>query len=156
MYFERESANKKDGDRHTQPKKLKVTIYFFLLGEQKRKKGKVRERKHQIGEKAQKIQAEEQEVTMVGNNTNASSQLLIPMFKGENYHLWSFKMKFMFKSQELWDLVENGYTKSNPAPTPPDQQLRETRKKDLTALFFIQSALDDDIFPRIAAATTLK
>jgi len=78
------------------------------------------------------------------------------MFKGENYHLWSFKMKFMFKSQELWDLVENGYTKSNPAATQPDQQLQETRKKDLTALFFIQSALDDDIFPRIAAATTLK
>ena len=30
----------------------------------------------------------------------------------------------------------------------------ETRKKDAKALFFIQTALDDEIFPQIAAATT--
>lgn len=63
-------------------------------------------------------------------------------------------MKTMFKSQELWELVENGYTEPIPAPTQPDQQLRETRKKDAKALFLIQSALDDEIFPRIAAAAT--
>jgi len=63
-------------------------------------------------------------------------------------------MKTMFKSQELWELVANGYTKPIPAPTQPDQQLRETRKRDAKALFFIQSALDDKIFPRIAAATS--
>ncbi|KAG6385530.1 hypothetical protein SASPL_154366 [Salvia splendens] len=33
-------------------------------------------------------------------------------------------------------------------------QLRENRKKDAKALFFIQSALEDDIFPRISAANT--
>ena len=62
-------------------------------------------------------------------------------------------MKTAFKSQELWELVENGYTKPIPAPTQPDQQLRETRKRDTKALFLIQSALEDNIFPRIAAAT---
>lgn len=46
-------------------------------------------------------------------------------------------MKTMFKSQELWDLVENGYDEPNPAPAVPDAQLKENRKKDATALFFI-------------------
>jgi len=63
-------------------------------------------------------------------------------------------MKTMFRSQELWELVENGNTNPNPSPAQPDQQLRETRKKDAKALFLIQSALADDIFPRIVAATT--
>ena len=63
-------------------------------------------------------------------------------------------MKTMFKSQELWDLVENGYIESNLAPAQPDQQLWETQMKDSKALFFIQSALDDDIFPRIVATAT--
>ena len=63
-------------------------------------------------------------------------------------------MKTMFKSHELWDLVESGYTEPEPAPAQPSQQLRETRMKDAKALFLIQSALDDEIFPRIAAAIT--
>jgi len=88
------------------------------------------------------------------NNTNSSSEPLIPMFKGEEYHLWSLKMKTMFRSLELWDLVENGYIEPTPPLDHPDQQLRETRKKDVKALFLIQSTLDDEIFPRIAEALT--
>ena len=91
---------------------------------------------------------------MASNSTNSSSQPLIPIFKGEKYHLWSLKMKFMFKSQELWELTKNGYTEPDPAPAQLDQQLRETRKKDSKAPFLIQLALDNEIFPRIAYATT--
>ena len=61
-------------------------------------------------------------------------------------------MMTMFKSQELWDLIENGFEDTH--PEQPDQQLRDNRKKDAKALFFIQQAVDDLIFPRIAAATT--
>lgn len=61
-------------------------------------------------------------------------------------------MKTMFRSQELWDLVERGYVEPDPAPIVPDQQLRENRKRDAKALFFIQSALDDAIFSRISSA----
>lgn len=50
--------------------------------------------------------------------------------------------------------MENGYKEPTPTPAVPNQQLRETRKKDAKALFFIQSALDDDIFPRISAASS--
>ncbi|KAG6403222.1 hypothetical protein SASPL_135439 [Salvia splendens] len=91
---------------------------------------------------------------MAANGTTSTSQSQIPNFRGEKYHLWSLKMKTMFKSQELWDLVENGFTEPNPAPAVPDQQLRENRKKDAKALFFIQSAIEDDIFSRISAANT--
>ena len=42
----------------------------------------------------------------------------------------------------------------NPAPAVRDQQLRENRKKDTKAMFFIQSALDVDIFTCISTANT--
>ena len=61
-------------------------------------------------------------------------------------------MKTLFVSQDLWDLVEKGYTAARLAA----DVLRETQKKDAKALFFIQQAIDDAIFPRISAATTSK
>lgn len=48
--------------------------------------------------------------------------------------------------------MENGYDEPDPAPAVPDQQLRESRKKDAKALLFIQLALDDDIFPQFSLA----
>lgn len=65
-------------------------------------------------------------------------------------------MKTMFRSQELWEIVEQGYLEPEAVQAEPDQRLRENRKKDAKALFFIQSALDDSIFPRISAAATSK
>ena len=58
---------------------------------------------------------------------SSSSQPLIPIFKGENYHFWILKMKMMFKSQEPWDLVEEGFEDAN--PTELDQRLRETERR---------------------------
>jgi len=74
---------------------------------------------------------------MTGNGTNSSSQPLIQIFKGEKYNLLSLKMKTMFKSQELWDLVENGYTEPNLAPTEPNSQVWEAHKQDANAQFLI-------------------
>ncbi|GMI75665.1 hypothetical protein like AT1G48720 [Hibiscus trionum] len=93
---------------------------------------------------------------MTNSGTNPAAQSLIPIFKGEKYHLWSLKMKTMSKSQELWDLVENGYEEPDPAPTEPDQRLRENRKRDVKALMLIQPDLEDDIFSRISATDTSK
>ncbi|GJU91600.1 integrase, catalytic region, zinc finger, CCHC-type containing protein [Tanacetum coccineum] len=70
----------------------------------------------------------------------------------EKYYLWSLKMSNLFKSQELWELVKNGFP--DPKPAEPDQALRDNRKKDAKALFFIQSGLDDDIFSHIASVNT--
>ncbi|XP_049399988.1 uncharacterized protein LOC125864099 [Solanum stenotomum] len=59
-------------------------------------------------------------------------------------------MKTFFKSPELWDVVETGIPEGNA------NQLREHRKRDSKALFRIQQALDDEIFPHISAAETSK
>ena len=40
--------------------------------------------------------------------------------------------------------MEEGFEDAN--PTESDQRLRETRKKDVRALFLIQQALNDEIF----------
>ncbi|KAK2969483.1 hypothetical protein RJ640_026379 [Escallonia rubra] len=87
-----------------------------------------------------------------GNSVNFY-QSLIPIFKDENFEFWSIKMKTLFKSQDLWELVENGYA-------DPDEEnnnrLKENKKKDNKALLFIQQAVHETIFSRIAAATTSK
>ncbi|XP_062077364.1 uncharacterized protein LOC133782169 [Humulus lupulus] len=79
-------------------------------------------------------------------------QPLIPIFKGECYEFWSIKMKTLFKSQDLWDLAETGFN-SNEAD---EGRLRENKKKDSKALFFLQQAVNDTIFSRIAMASTSK
>ncbi|XP_078159294.1 uncharacterized protein LOC144554817 [Carex rostrata] len=58
-------------------------------------------------------------------------------------------MMTLFKSHGLWDLVNNG-----PPNRDPNQQ--ENQKKDARALFFIQQAVHDTIFLKIAAATNAK
>jgi len=49
-------------------------------------------------------------------------------------------MKVLYGSQELWDIVERGYTEVENQSELTNQQLvelRENRKKDKKALFFI-------------------
>ncbi|XP_039007800.1 uncharacterized protein LOC120135620 [Hibiscus syriacus] len=85
-----------------------------------------------------------------GNIVNVS-QLSIPIFNGESYEFWSIKMKTLFKSQDIWDLVENGYIE-------PDEEarLRDNKKKDSKALFFIQQVVHEIVFLKIAAANIAK
>ncbi|XP_039065065.1 uncharacterized protein LOC120210382 [Hibiscus syriacus] len=85
-----------------------------------------------------------------GNVVNVS-QLSIPVFNGESYEFWSIKMKTLFKSQDLWDLVENGYIEAD-----KEARLRDNKKNDSKALFFIQQAVHKTVFLKIAAANTVK
>jgi len=94
--------------------------------------------------------------------TGSILQPQIPIFNGKNYDYWSIRMKTLFCSQDVWDLVENGF------PEPADQQayqalsqaekdlLKENKKKDSKALFFIQQAMEESIFPKVVAATRSK
>ncbi|CAL8152752.1 unnamed protein product [Prunus armeniaca] len=36
-----------------------------------------------------------------------------PIFNGENYEFWSIRMKTIFKSHGLWELVEKGIESSD-------------------------------------------
>ncbi|KAH6767641.1 hypothetical protein C2S52_018624 [Perilla frutescens var. hirtella] len=60
----------------------------------------------------------------------------IPIFDGEHYDYWSSQMETIFLSQDLWDIVDEGYDDS------PDQQkskdYKEDVKKNATALRIIQ------------------
>ena len=71
----------------------------------------------------------------------------IPLFKGDNYEFWSVKIRTLLKSQGLWELVETGAPDTDPTPT-------ETAKRDAKALFFIQQAVVDMVFTKIAAAAS--
>jgi hypothetical protein len=83
------------------------------------------------------------------NATISMTNPTLPLFKGENYEFWSIKMRMMLKSHGLWGLVEVGAP--NPDPTPID-----TTKRDVKALFFIQQAIHDKVFVKIATTKTTK
>ncbi|XP_049358800.1 uncharacterized protein LOC125823464 [Solanum verrucosum] len=88
---------------------------------------------------------------MATNGASTTSQQLIPIFNGDKYEFWSIKMNTLFKSQELWDLVEKGYAEEDEA-----RGLRENKKKDSKALCYIQQMMHDSIFSKIAIAETSK
>ncbi|KAM0947417.1 hypothetical protein DsansV1_C08g0086031 [Dioscorea sansibarensis] len=98
----------------------------------------------------EKVFKQIKDMTSNGNSMSIS-QPSLPIFKGENYDFWSIKMRTLFKSQNLWDLVENGYQEQD-----EEARLKENKKKDSEALFFIQQAMHETLFSRIAATTTSK
>ncbi|XP_077242627.1 uncharacterized protein LOC143883158 [Tasmannia lanceolata] len=62
-------------------------------------------------------------------------------------------------SYELRELVESGYenfAKEERLTAAQKNELKESKKKDARALFLIQQAMDEPIFPRIMAAATSK
>lgn len=71
-------------------------------------------------------------------NTNpvSISQAALPIFDGEGYEHWSIMMRTLFRSQDLWEFVENGFPEQD-----EEGKLRENRKKDAKALYLIQQAL---------------
>ena len=59
-------------------------------------------------------------------------------------------MKTLFQSQELWEVIEDGYDDKGKDAS----KLKESKKKDAKYLFFLQQS--DSLFSRIAYATTSK
>ncbi|KAK8475951.1 hypothetical protein V6N11_063162 [Hibiscus sabdariffa] len=85
----------------------------------------------------------------MGTNSSSSSQLPIPLFNGEKYQFWGVKMQTLFKSQDLWELVEEGIPETDDAA-----KTKENKKKDAKALYLLQQAIHDDIFPTILSASS--
>ena len=84
----------------------------------------------------------------------------LPHFNGKNYDYWSITMRALFISQDLWELVEYGFeepadeTAFNNLTQGEKDLLKLNRKKDAKAIVLLYQAVDQSIFPRIAAATT--
>ncbi|GKC99250.1 hypothetical protein Tco_1169525 [Tanacetum coccineum] len=90
---------------------------------------------------------------MTTSNSSVNvSQPQIPVFKRDSYEFWSIKMKTLFRSQDLWDLVGKGCADS----TSEETTNKENHKRDAKALFFIQQAVDETIFSRTVAANSAK
>lgn len=78
---------------------------------------------------------------MAANNNPVNlSQPYVLKFMGEDYGKWSLRMKTLFHSKELWELVEKGVGNSDDKATQC-----ENKKRDVKALCFIQQAVDKPI-----------
>ena len=68
-------------------------------------------------------------------------------------------MKTFFRSQDLWDIIEEGFTIPEDTSTlivAQKKELKENKQNDSRALFALQQAVDDTIFSRIISATSAK
>ena len=71
-------------------------------------------------------------------------------------------MKALFRGQDIWDIVQNGYAESadqtayNNLSKAQKDILREERKKDGKALFYIHKAMHESTLPRVAATINAK
>ncbi|CAL2266202.1 unnamed protein product [Prunus armeniaca] len=87
---------------------------------------------------------------------SGGSDLRAPIFSGDNYEFWKIRMRTIFKSHGIWDLVEKGLEISESKGKKIDEEgSSESEKvsllmKDAKALWIIQGAVSDDIFPRIS------
>jgi hypothetical protein len=84
-----------------------------------------------------------------------------PVLVGKNYEFWSLRMKTFLQVQECWEPVENGFSEPDQATLQAmtngqRNQLAELRKKENKAKFWIQSSVDDSIFPKITRASSAK
>ena len=87
------------------------------------------------------------------------AQNIVPIFTGESYDFWSTQMKTLFISQDLWDLIEEGYEQPDDLSTLAAAKLKEykqNKQRDARALLFIQQGVSKTIFPRISGATKSK
>ncbi|KAL7092450.1 hypothetical protein ACP275_12G165300 [Erythranthe tilingii] len=76
----------------------------------------------------------------------------LPIFDGENYDFWSIKMKTLFLSLDLWDLIEKGLSPTERTSAAE----KKNQQNDAKTLFYLQQAVSDAIFPRIMGATSSK
>ncbi|XP_043700170.1 uncharacterized protein LOC122650864 [Telopea speciosissima] len=93
----------------------------------------------------------------MANSTH--SLVYVPIFAGENYDFWSIKMRTYFLSQDLWDIVNNGFSTPKATSTPSitqQEKLKKNMQNDAKVLYILQQAVVDTIFPRIMGATTAK
>ncbi|XP_061363230.1 uncharacterized protein LOC133306870 [Gastrolobium bilobum] len=86
----------------------------------------------------------------------------IPKLSKSNYGNWSIQMKMLLSSQDIWDLVEDGYIEPANAAAEAvlsDAQrnmLKDSRKKDKKALFLIFEGVDESTFEKISDAKSSK
>ncbi|KAI5324656.1 hypothetical protein L3X38_033729 [Prunus dulcis] len=102
---------------------------------------------------------------------SSGGELRAPVFNGENYDFWSIRMKTIFKSHGLWDLVIEGFDSTDLKKSDESDAKKKEKEessgigansfamilmKDAKALGLIQGVVSDEIFPRISHEETSK
>ncbi|KAM1738794.1 hypothetical protein ACFX11_014579 [Malus domestica] len=95
---------------------------------------------------------------------SSSSELKAPVFDRENYDFWRIRMTTIFKSYDIWDMVQHEYELPEMEVDALEEDLIETQLKtlkqnrieDAKALRIIQGAISDTIFLRITNEETAK
>ena len=99
---------------------------------------------------------------MDSTSSTHMSILQTPIFSRNNYEYWSLTMKALFIGKDVWEIVQNGYTKPanqmtyNNLTQAKKDDMREQRRKDGKDLFYIHQAMHESILPRVAATKTTK
>ncbi|KAJ6416346.1 hypothetical protein OIU84_002240 [Salix udensis] len=81
---------------------------------------------------------------MATTNSLQSIPVPLPIFDGTDYDLWEEKMITLFKSQNLWGIVQQ------------DRNEKKNEQKEASALYLIQQSLAQNVFRRITGASTAK
>ncbi|KAM6557440.1 hypothetical protein CsatB_004459 [Cannabis sativa] len=87
------------------------------------------------------------------------SSLPLLIFHGKNYNFWSIKMRTYFQSQNLWKIIEDGITIPEDIKSLLEDQkkvLEDNQQKDSHALYCLQQAMTDNLFPKIMGVSTAK
>ncbi|KAJ4756551.1 polyprotein [Rhynchospora pubera] len=86
-------------------------------------------------------------------------QFSCPRLSKTNYDKWSIQMKALLGAQDVWEIVDGGYEehdKTDNLAANVLKVLKESRKKDKTALYIIYQAVDESGFEKIAGAQNSK
>ncbi|XP_035838960.1 uncharacterized protein LOC110901064 [Helianthus annuus] len=84
-------------------------------------------------------------------------QTQIPKFTGQNYYHWHIQIKVLFESQDLWNIIDEGFKELGANPTEEaTATYKDAVKKDKRALHIIFQSVNETIFERIALAKTSK
>ena len=100
---------------------------------------------------------------MAGASTSMSiGNTQLPQFNGKNYDYWAITMRVIFASQNLWELIEDGFEEPvdenvfNALTQVEKDLLKRNKKKDSKALFYLYQPVHESVFPRIATAKKSK
>ena len=87
-------------------------------------------------------------------STNNLINPQVPKLLKDNYESWSIQMKALFDSQELWELIFDGFKELTPeveaAYTAEEKKaLKEQRKKYSKAHFLLYQGLGESTFAEL-------
>ncbi|KAM2080213.1 hypothetical protein ACFX1T_034000 [Malus domestica] len=76
---------------------------------------------------------------------SGSSEVRALIFNFDNYELWSIKMKTIYKSHGLWDLVEKGFESSDSKnDSESDGKNKENEESSCTGKMILTKRLMKD------------